>query len=51
VEVTAADDDTRLVSEGTTRFFSETGRVGPAASTAKKPILVPTPGLPRTIQR
>jgi hypothetical protein len=44
VEVTAADGDTRLVSEGTTRFFSETGRTGPAASTARKPTLVPTPG-------
>ena len=44
VEVTAADADTRLVSEGTTRFFSESSRVGPAASTAKKPALVPAPG-------
>jgi uncharacterized repeat protein (TIGR01451 family) len=48
VEVTAADGDTRLVSEGTTRFFSETGRLGPAASTAKKPALMRAPG---TIQR
>jgi len=44
VEVTAADADTRLVSEGTTRFFSESGRQGAAASTAKKPALVPTSG-------
>jgi hypothetical protein len=49
VEVTAADADTRLVSEGTTRFFSESGRVGGAASTAKKPALVPAPV--GTIQR
>ena len=49
VEVTAADADTRLVSEGTTRFFSETGRTGAAASTAKKPVLVPVPT--GTIQR
>jgi uncharacterized repeat protein (TIGR01451 family) len=49
VEVTAADADTRLVSEGTTRFFSENGRLGPAASTAKKPGLIPTTGGP--IQR
>jgi hypothetical protein len=49
VEVTAADADTRLVSEGTTRFFSETGRTGAAASTAKKPVFVPVPT--GTIQR
>lgn len=49
VEVTAADADTRLVSEGTTRFFSESGRVGAAATTAKKPALVPVPT--GTIQR
>ena len=50
VEVTAADDDTRLVSEGTTRFFSETGRMGAAASTARKQQgLIPAPA--GTIQR
>jgi hypothetical protein len=49
VEVTAADDDTRLVSEGTTRFFSETGRMGAAANTARKQGLIPAPA--GTIQR
>jgi uncharacterized repeat protein (TIGR01451 family) len=49
VEVSSADADIRLVSEGTTRFFSETGRLGPAASTAKKPGLVPAPA--GTLQR
>ena len=49
VEVTAADDETRLVSEGTTRFFSESGRESPAASTARQPA---SGGLtPGTIQR
>jgi hypothetical protein len=38
VEVTSSDDGTRLVSEGTTRFFSETGRTNAAASTARQPI-------------
>jgi Domain of unknown function DUF11 len=46
VEVTSADADARLVSEGTTRFFSETGRGGAAATTAKKPSLVPAPAAP-----
>jgi uncharacterized repeat protein (TIGR01451 family) len=35
VEVTTADDDSRLVSEGTTRFFADGGR-GAAASTARR---------------
>lgn len=51
VEVTEAAADTRLVSEGTTRFFSETGRLAPAASTAKRPTLLPSPAAPGTIQR
>lgn len=46
VEVTSTDGDTRLVSEGTTRFFSETGRGGAAATTAKKPSLLPAPATP-----
>jgi uncharacterized repeat protein (TIGR01451 family) len=37
VEVTSSDADTRLVSEGTTRFFSESGRMGAAAATARGP--------------
>jgi hypothetical protein len=50
VEVTGADADTRLVSEGTTRFFSESGRASAAARTAQKPSLLPTPG-GETLQR
>ena len=46
VEVTSTDGDARLVSEGTTRFFSETGRGGAAATTAKKPSLLPAPATP-----
>jgi hypothetical protein len=41
VEVTSTDS-TRLVSEGTTRFFADSGQAGAAASTARKP-LSPTP--------
>ena len=41
VEVTASESEMRLVSEGTTRFFAESGKSGSAASTAKKPTLVP----------
>lgn len=48
VEVTGADAGTRLVSEGTTRFFSETGRMSAAARTAERPALLPKAG---TIQR
>jgi uncharacterized repeat protein (TIGR01451 family) len=36
VEVTTNDGDARLVSEGTTRFFADSGRGG-ATSTARKP--------------
>jgi acyl-CoA thioesterase FadM len=50
VEVTSADGDARLVSEGTTRFFVETDRGGPAASTARKPSLLPTPSVPGTLR-
>ena len=35
VEVTSGEEDARLVSEGTSRFFD--GKSGPAARTAKKP--------------
>jgi hypothetical protein len=45
VEVVSADNDTRLVSEGTTRFFTDAR--GPASSaaarTATKPKVVPSP--------
>lgn len=51
VEVTGADADTRLVSEGTTRFFSETGRASTAARTAQKPSPLPMPSGPGTHQR
>jgi hypothetical protein len=44
VEVTGADAGTRLVSEGTTRFFSETGRTSAAARTAERPALLPKAG-------
>ena len=44
VEVTSDQTQSRLVSEGTTRFFSESGRLGAAASTAKKPTLLPQGG-------
>ncbi len=45
IEVTASEAETRLVSEGTTRFFAESGRgSSAAASTAKKPTLVPQGG-------
>lgn len=36
VEVTATEGEARLVSEGTTRFFVESGRANAAASTARK---------------
>ncbi|MCI0359895.1 MAG: hypothetical protein L0211_15570 [Planctomycetaceae bacterium] len=45
VEVIASESESRLVSEGTTRFFAESGRGGSAAaSTARKPTLVPQGG-------
>ncbi|MEX2174723.1 MAG: CARDB domain-containing protein, partial [Pirellulaceae bacterium] len=44
VEVTSDDDQMRLVSEGTTKFFAESGRTGSAASTARQPTLVPQGG-------
>jgi hypothetical protein len=49
IEVTTGDDDARLVSEGTTRFFAETGR-GSAASTARKPTLLPGNSMPPTLR-
>jgi len=50
VEVTSADGDARLVSEGTTRFFAEGDRGGAAASTARKPSLLPGPSVPGTLR-
>lgn len=50
VEVTTTDGDARLVSEGTTRFFADSGRTGAAASTAKKPTLVPNTSIPTTVR-
>jgi hypothetical protein len=49
VEVTTADGDARLVSEGTTRFFADSGRGGAAASTARKPSASST-SLPTTLR-
>jgi hypothetical protein len=49
VEVTTIDGDSRLVSEGTTRFFADPGRGG-AATMARKPNLVPTPSIPTTVR-
>jgi uncharacterized repeat protein (TIGR01451 family) len=51
VEVTTAAGDARLVSEGTTRFFAESGRATSATSTAKKPTLVPGDTTPNTLKR
>lgn len=42
IEVTSAEGDSRLVSEGTTRFFVEGGRPSAAATTAKRGSLVPS---------
>jgi uncharacterized repeat protein (TIGR01451 family) len=50
VEVTTTDGDARLVTEGTSRFFAESGRTGAAASTAKKQTLVPNTSIPTTIR-
>jgi hypothetical protein len=47
VEVTSDESETRLVTEGTTKFFADAGRTS-AASTARKPNLVPQGG---TFQR
>lgn len=41
IEVTTADDDSHLVSEGTTRFFADGGR-GSATSTARRATSIPT---------
>lgn len=46
VEVVSTDNDTRLVSEGTTRFFADTrpaGATSPTARTATKPKPTATP--------
>jgi uncharacterized repeat protein (TIGR01451 family) len=50
VEVTTTDGDARLVTEGTTRFFADSGRTGAAASTARKPTLVPNTSIPTTVR-
>jgi Domain of unknown function DUF11 len=50
VEVTTTDGDARLVSEGTTRFFSETGRGGAAATTARKASQFAPPSIPTTVR-
>jgi hypothetical protein len=49
VEVTSTDGDTRLVSEGTTRFFLDSTR-GSAATTASRPSLLPPPPMPTVIR-
>lgn len=41
VEVVSDESETRLVSEGTTKFFADTTRPSAAASTAKKPAAAP----------
>jgi uncharacterized repeat protein (TIGR01451 family) len=43
VEVFAGEPETRLVSEGTTRFFADSGRGG-AGRNVRKPTGTPTPG-------
>ena len=43
VEVFAGEPETRLVSEGTTRFFADSGRSG-AGRNVRKPTGAPTPG-------
>jgi uncharacterized membrane protein len=44
VEVVSSDNDTRLVSEGTSRFFTDArGSASAAARTATKPKLAPAP--------
>jgi hypothetical protein len=42
VEVNSSESETRLVTEGTTRFFAESGRV--SGGTAKRPTLAPQGG-------
>jgi hypothetical protein len=41
VEVNSEESETRLVSEGTTKFFADSGRPSSAAGTAKKPAAAP----------
>jgi hypothetical protein len=43
VEITGADEGTRLVSEGTTRFFTESRTISAAARTATKPAITTAP--------
>jgi hypothetical protein len=50
IEVTTADDDSRLVSEGTTRFFAENSRSGGIQSTARKPTLLPSTTNPTSLR-
>jgi len=49
VEVTSTDGDTRLVSEGTTRFFVDSNR-GSAATTASRQSLLPPPPMPTVVR-
>lgn len=51
VEVVSADNDTRLVSEGTTRFFTDARNASAAARTATKPKLNAAPTQAPTLQR
>lgn len=51
VEVTTSDNDTRLVTEGTSRFFAEGDRASAAARTARKPSLLPQSNVPDVLQR
>ncbi len=51
VEVTSSDNETRLVTEGASRFFAESGRMDAAARTARQPSLLPQGSAPDVIQR
>lgn len=51
IEVTSSDSETRLVSEGTSRFFADSERMGAAARTARQPSLLPQTNVPDVMQR
>lgn len=51
VEVTSSDNETRLVTEGTSRFFAGSDRSGAAARTAREPSLLPEASVPDVLQR
>lgn len=51
VEVTTNDQETRLVTEGTTRFFADSARSNPVSRTARRPSLLPPTAVPGTLQR